>query len=132
MSFVHFYAVGHFDALDPIAFGFPARPKPQRPVDPIAVNDVLKSLPHNLDPIVSVQKEGYVYCEWAPSRGRSIPMETVEQFVRQLADQIGGVVMNEMLLVTYPESARLQYQENIEELDRRWSEFDRAHKAARG
>ena len=132
MSFIHFYAVGHFDPLDPIAFDFPARPKSQRPVDPIAVNEVLKSLPHNLDSIVSVTKEGYVYCEWAPSRGRSIPMETVTQFVRQLADKIDGVVMDEMLLVTYPESARLQYQENLEVLDRRWSEFDRAHKAARG
>jgi hypothetical protein len=71
MSFVHYEVVGHFDPRDPIVFGSPCRPKPQRSIDPNAVNRVLKSLTHSIDHIVSVAEDGYLYYEW--SADLSIP-----------------------------------------------------------
>ena len=121
MSFIHYELVGHFDPCDPIVFGVPSRPKPQRSIDPDAVNRVLKSLPHSIDHIVTVTEEGYVYCEW--SADLSIPDGVVDLFLKRLADDTGAIVMSQMFEVRYPDAAKAEYDANIDELGRRWEEY---------
>jgi len=120
MSFVHYEIVGHIDPSDPVAADWPPHPKVVRVVDPAPVVRVLSSMAKKIDHIVHITSDGFVRCQW--SSDLSVGRETVELFVRRLADEIGGIVMDQEFHVYYPDSAKEVYLSQLPEILQRMQE----------
>jgi hypothetical protein len=103
MSFVHFHLVADVDPSDPIDPEFMI-PKVLRPIDRETVDRVLSAMPTKMDHIVSVESYGAVRCRLYVG----VANEVVDQFARQLADEIGGVVIGDDG-IWYPVAAKDLY-----------------------
>jgi len=126
MSFIHYQVVGHFDPRDPIIFGYPSYPKPVRPVDPDAVSRAIAALPLGMEKAISITERGYVYCESTAAPRDLLPV--FHELVKQLADQLGGVVMGQYFEIQYPLTAKAEYEASLQDLQRRWAEYQFQHR----
>lgn len=125
MSFIHYEIVAHVDPTDPIQFGAPSRPKVLREIDPQVVEHVLKSFSPRLDHIVELSQDGCAICVW--SSVPSVPWATIERFLTRLADEANAVVLSQLLVVWYPESAKSLYEANLDAISASWDDYRRRH-----